>query len=207
MPGGSSPINGEFLMIRLRAWKINMREMSRERRDNPSPGRPAAPTGICLTRALPILLHRVQLQLTAKGDAGFEQQQPAALGGKKLERPIRARKMIEQSVAVDDLKGGPFNRSGRLEVEGPNRQTGKTRGENREIIRPGLGDRYLAAAISVIAGMVANPRAHLEDGAPTDLQMQAGKMLKPPGVVPQIERVMKNLFRRTKAAELKSEFL
>ena len=198
---GLGPINRELLVVGLGAGNVNVRKEPGKRGENPSPRRPATPARIGLTGVKPVLLHQVHFIFAAERDTGLQHQAPAALRGEKLKRAVGLGEVIQQAVAVHDFEGRAGQRLRGLDIEGDHRPAGITSGQDRKIFRPGLRDGHRTAAVEVVAGVVTDAGPYFQHAAAGRFQLEAGEVLQPAGVVPQVFSLVEHLFRGTKPAE------
>jgi hypothetical protein len=185
------PIQGKFFMVGLRLRNVDKIEVLPELSVDPRSGGAAASANHALCGMVDHLIHQVDGLVTAKRDAGFQQQHFAAMARHEGQGLGGMAEVVERPVAIDNVKGLPkVNRVLEIEVTYVNR--GIALPKMRKVSGTAFGGYYGAAPIEEEAGVVSYPGGDLEHAGAGDGQAEADKVFLPALVVPEIELGVKS---------------
>ena len=143
----------------------------------------------------------------AERDAGFEQQQPAALPRNRRQHRSRVIGVVEQAVAMDDVEllvDLAFEGEGIRAQDAAARRClvafppplGHHRRQQRAILRARFDASDRATVVEKERGVVADARAEFQDRAISDGQTERSQMFQSARVMAQIRNAVKILERR-----------
>ncbi len=173
-------------MVRLRNRTIYVRESFLQLRVDPGSRRPAACPGKGLRRVHARFFHQIHIVLALERNTSLKQKNSAAIVAHEIQGALRILQVVEQPVAMNDVKRSSLDRLGALEVHSDNIFCGISRAKHGYILRPRFCDRYLAAAVNIIRSVIPNTSSQFQHSLARDGDSQTREMLEPPRRVTQI---------------------
>ena len=178
-------------MVGLRLGNVDKFEELPQLSVDPGPRRAAAASDDALCRVGGHLVHQVDRFVIAKRNAGFQEKHFAAMARHEGQRLGWMAKVVERSVAIDNVKSLP-KISRALEIEVSNIDRRIALAKMRQVSRTALGGHDRAAPIEKKGGVVSNSGSDLEHAGAGDGQAQAGQVFLPALVVPKVESGVKS---------------
>jgi hypothetical protein len=123
--------------------------------------------------------------LLSERDAGFQKEHPATVASHELDRLGRPAKVMQQSIAIDDVVFGVDDVIVRsVHVELLHEDFGEVIPDDVQVFWSDFGGRYGAATIDEETGVISDARADLEHAQSGERQIQRGEVLLSTPVVP-----------------------